>query len=214
MHNSQIHFRRKLPDIHFTMYFSFYTVISAVLLGAVSVNGVKLQVRCTEAANKSFLQERGRIGKRHRIRMKKCLTVPGKTRNNCRWVRRLTRSNHRRNKRNRSDALKDCKLQSMSPSKVPIMDPSKLPSMSPSTSKLPTMTPCKPVTRIEDCNNNEENYYMKDDGKFYVAGLPVDPNNGCCSDFGWKGNPAGNLIKEICWYNERYSRKVYRGNCL
>jgi len=40
--------------------------------------------------------------------MKRCLAVPDRTRNDCRWIRALTRKGHRVNKRNLQNKIKDC----------------------------------------------------------------------------------------------------------
>jgi len=74
------------------------------------------------------------------------------------------------------------------------------------------MTPCKTVTRYADCNTNEENYYVKDDGKFYVGSFPLDPSTGCCYQTYWQNAP--NIEGEFCKFGGNGRFFVYRGNCL
>jgi len=81
-----------------------------------------------------------------------------------------------------------------------------------SSDSSPTPEPCAKVTRDIDCNNNEENYYMKDDGNFYISSLPENESTSCCHSLAWKYAPG--MEGEFCTYNERNDRTVFRGNCL
>eukprot|EP00588_Corethron_pennatum_P000747 CAMPEP_0194298774 /NCGR_PEP_ID=MMETSP0169-20130528/60350_1 /TAXON_ID=218684 /ORGANISM="Corethron pennatum, Strain L29A3" /LENGTH=274 /DNA_ID=CAMNT_0039048797 /DNA_START=449 /DNA_END=1273 /DNA_ORIENTATION=+ len=54
--------------------------------------------------------------------MKGCLAVPGKTRFDCRWVRKLSRTEHRVNKRNLKNNEEECSL-TKGPTSFPTEDP-------------------------------------------------------------------------------------------
>eukprot|EP00588_Corethron_pennatum_P013403 CAMPEP_0194277496 /NCGR_PEP_ID=MMETSP0169-20130528/9813_1 /TAXON_ID=218684 /ORGANISM="Corethron pennatum, Strain L29A3" /LENGTH=284 /DNA_ID=CAMNT_0039021495 /DNA_START=356 /DNA_END=1213 /DNA_ORIENTATION=- len=69
--------------------------------------------------------------------MKRCLAVPDRTRNDCRWIRALTRKGHRVNKRNLQNKIKDCTApHTETPTRAPTFDPTDLP-----PSETPTQNP-------------------------------------------------------------------------
>lgn len=92
------------------MNFSFFIipVISALFVGAVSVHGIELQKQCIKKANKSFSKGKENIRKKHRQNMKICLSIPGKTRKECGWVRKKTRKAESENQIKLSNDLKNC----------------------------------------------------------------------------------------------------------
>jgi len=103
---------------------------------------------CILAARKSFFQEKKKIKTRHGKRMKRCLADPDRTRNDCRWLRKLRRNEHRVNKRNLQSKVKDCTApHTETPTRSPI-DPTYLP-----TSK--TNVPTSPPTCFTDSSIEE-----------------------------------------------------------
>jgi len=116
--------------------------------------------QCIASARRSFDQEKKKIKKRHLKRMKRCLAVPGRTRNDCYWLRKLTRSGHRVNRKNLKNTIEDCDSPTASPTDAtsdsptgsPTFPPTASPSAVPSDvpSGLPSDAPASPTDAPSD----------------------------------------------------------------
>jgi len=121
---------------------------------------LKTKSQCIASARRSFDQEKKKIKKRHLKRMKRCLAVPGRTRNDCYWLRKLTRSGHRVNRKNLKNTIEDCDSPTASPTDAtsdsptgsPTFPPTASPSAVPSDvpSGLPSDAPASPTDAPSD----------------------------------------------------------------
>jgi len=105
---------------------------------------LKTKSQCIASARRSFDQEKKKIKKRHLKRMKRCLAVPGRTRNDCYWLRKLTRSGHRVNRKNLKNTIEDCDSPTASPTDATSDSPTGSPTFPPTdypTTDAPTDAP-------------------------------------------------------------------------
>jgi len=107
--------------------------------------------QCIASARRSFDQEKKKIKKRHLKRMKRCLAVPGRTRKDCYWLRKLTRSGHRVNRKNLKNTIEDCDSPTASPTDATSDSPTGSPTMpSDVPSSLPSDASAPPTDAPSD----------------------------------------------------------------
>jgi len=112
---------------------------------------LKTKSQCIASARRSFDQEKKKIKKRHLKRMKRCLAVPGRTRNDCYWLRKLTRSGHRVNRKNLKNTIEDCDSPTASPTDATSDSPTGSPTMpSDVPSSLPSDASAPPTDAPSD----------------------------------------------------------------